>query len=124
MSGLQSFAGHRCGLPPTSVKLGSKECVHTTCMLVRPHGLVIVTPGPGPEERKHLRWATGVFRSGPTRACWKALRAGLSRPSSLPYRWAGGILSGRDPLVLDRVPFQVVPRGLVGKLCEPSSRDH
>ena len=23
-------------------------------------------PGPGPEECKHLRWATGVFRGRPT----------------------------------------------------------
>ena len=60
-------------------------------------------PGPGPEECKHLRWAMGVFRGRPTRACWNALRAGLSRPSNLLYRWAVGVLSGREPLVQDRL---------------------
>ena len=89
-----------------------------------PSGLVIVTPGPGPEECQHLRWATGGLRGSPARTCWKALRAGLSRPSSLRYRWAVSVLSGRDPVAQDWVPFQVVPPGLVGKLCVPGSQDH
>ena len=89
-----------------------------------PSGSVIVTPGPGPEECQHLRWATGGLRSSPVRTCWKALRAGLSRPSSLRYRWAVSVLSGRDPVAQDWVPFQVVPPGLVGKLCVPGSQDH
>ena len=89
-----------------------------------PSGSVIVTPGPGPEECQHLRWATGGLRSSPVRTCWKALRAGLSRPSSVRCRWAVSVLSGRDPVAQDWVPFQVVPPGLVGKLCVPGSQDH
>ena len=78
-----------------------------------PSGSVIVTPGPGPEECQHLRWATGGLRSSPVRTCWKALRAGLSRPSSVRCRWAVSVLSGRDPVAQDWVPYQVVPPGLV-----------
>ena len=83
-----------------------------------PSGSVIVTPGPGPEECQHLRWATGGLRGSPVRTCWKALRAGLSRPSSLRYRWAVSVLSGRDPAAQDWVPFQVVTPGPGPEECQ------
>ena len=47
--------------------------------------------GPGPS----------AFAGGPARTCWKALRAQLSGPLSLHYRWAVGVPSGRDPLAQD-----------------------
>ena len=53
-------------------------------MLVRPPGLLSVTPGPGPEECKHLRWATGVFRGSPTRDCWKLGEPGSQGQQACP----------------------------------------
>ena len=70
--------------------------------------------GPGP----------GVFPGSFARTCWKALRAGLSGPLSLHYRWAVGVPSGRDLMVQDSGTARSwsLPAGAL-EYREPSSGD-